>query len=82
MANAAVRASAPRETRGTEPHGRECRLDRARGPQMDPVLGRGVVERKEGVELGGDLVGRFRVLGELPAKARTAVMASARVSTE
>ena len=43
----------------TQPYGRERRLDRVGGAQVDPVLGRVVVERQEHVEVVGDLRDRL-----------------------
>jgi hypothetical protein len=37
------------------PDGGEGRLDRVRGPQVDPVLGREVVERQQIIDVIGDL---------------------------
>ena len=39
----------------TRPHGREGGLDRVGGPQVDPVLGRIVVELEQRVQVLGDL---------------------------
>ena len=48
-----------------ESHGRKGRLDRVRGPQMDPVLGRVVIEREEHINVVGDLRRRFGPLGPI-----------------
>jgi hypothetical protein len=47
----------------TQPDGGEGRLDRIGGTQVDPVLGRVVIERQEHVHVLGDLRDRLGPLG-------------------
>jgi hypothetical protein len=52
-----------RESAGAVPDGGEGRLDRVRGAQVDPVLGREVVDREQDVDVVGDLRDGFAELG-------------------
>ena len=56
-----------------ELHGREGRFDGVGRSQMDPVVGRVVVELEQHIEVAGDLLDGLRKLGlirESPASAR------------
>src|ERR1039458_10249929 len=46
-----------------EPHGREGRLDRVRGLQVHPVLGRVIEETQQGPEVVAELFRGLRPLG-------------------
>ena len=56
-----LRAGALRDA-GAQADGREARLDRIRGPQMAPVLGGIVIERRQRLPVAIELRERLRVL--------------------
>ena len=73
IARPAAREPGPLVTLVRESHGREGRFDGVGRSQMDPVVGRVVVELEQHIEVAGDLLDGLRKLGlirESPASAR------------
>jgi hypothetical protein len=60
IASPAAREPGPQGGLGPMPHRRESRLDRVCRAQVDPMLGRVVIERQQLLDVIGDLRDRLR----------------------